>query len=206
MTCGKCVKRVKKGLEQLDGVLSAEVTLEPGLARVSGMIGPESLVKAITDMGYQAIPETVVEVKGMTCGKCVRRVQRGLEGLEGVISAEVSLDPGLARVRGSISRQAIVEGIQEIGYKVPEKEQGGKTARKLLITGPSNPRDSARVVFAAKEIIVASGGDSKQVIETVLQDGGGTGTIQLGEQEVPEAKWQELLGPIRGEGFEVMFL
>lgn len=92
MTCGKCVKRVKNGLQKLEGVLSVEVSLEPGLAKVLGLVRAETLVKAVTEMGYEATSEIAVQVKGMTCGKCVRRVQRGLEKLDGRLTHTFNLN------------------------------------------------------------------------------------------------------------------
>lgn len=72
-------------------------------------------------------------------------------------------------MQGSTSTEAVVEAIKELGYTVPEAEKTGQTRKNLLMAGSSNPRDSAHVVFAAKEIILATSGDPKQVISTVSQ-------------------------------------
>ncbi len=42
--------------------------------------------------------EITLTVTGMTCGGCVASVQRVLSAVPGVQSAEVTLDPGRARV------------------------------------------------------------------------------------------------------------
>jgi copper chaperone len=57
MTCGHCVMRVKKALEEVEGVKKAEVNLEKGEAEVSFKGQPvdtTKLVKAVTDAGYRA--------------------------------------------------------------------------------------------------------------------------------------------------------
>ncbi|MCW8908868.1 MAG: cation transporter [Sedimenticola sp.] len=54
MTCMHCVGAVKKALEQVPGVDSAEVSLEPGQAVVTGSADTTALVAAITEEGYSA--------------------------------------------------------------------------------------------------------------------------------------------------------
>ena len=61
----------------------------------------------------------VVAVEGMTCGGCVRRLERLLNELEEVDSATVSLDPGQAMVNGTASAARIEEVITEAGFVVP---------------------------------------------------------------------------------------
>jgi len=55
MSCGHCQARVKKALEGVQGVGSAEVDLSTGLARVKGTdLDPAALTKAVEEAGYQA--------------------------------------------------------------------------------------------------------------------------------------------------------
>ena len=55
MTCTGCSGRVRDALESLEGVLSAEVSHEPGQAIVSHSgTGHDSMVAAITSAGYTA--------------------------------------------------------------------------------------------------------------------------------------------------------
>jgi copper chaperone len=56
MTCGGCVAAVKRVLNGVDGVKSAEVSLEPAEATVQyepGRVKPEDLQAAIEDAGYE---------------------------------------------------------------------------------------------------------------------------------------------------------
>ena len=56
MTCGHCTAAVKKALERIAGVESAEVDLASGRARVAGNADAALLVAAVQDEGYQAEP------------------------------------------------------------------------------------------------------------------------------------------------------
>lgn len=56
MTCGHCTAAVKKALEKVSGVTSADVDLAAGRATVSGTAPLADLVAAVQDEGYQAAP------------------------------------------------------------------------------------------------------------------------------------------------------
>lgn len=63
-----------------------------------------------------------IPVKGMTCGGCVRTVQRKLSATAGVSSAEVNLDRGQATVEydpGLTSPGKLKSAIESVGYEVP---------------------------------------------------------------------------------------
>lgn len=55
MMCGHCSGRVKKALEAVAGVETAEVSHETGTAEVTlrGHVSDEALAKAVTDAGYK---------------------------------------------------------------------------------------------------------------------------------------------------------
>lgn len=53
MTCNGCVNRLEKQLLHHDDIEHAEVTLEPGAAKVSGSINERQLVAAIESAGFQ---------------------------------------------------------------------------------------------------------------------------------------------------------
>ena len=54
MTCMHCVDAVKKALEQLPGVETAEVSLEQAQAVVAGTADVPTMVAAIKQAGYSA--------------------------------------------------------------------------------------------------------------------------------------------------------
>ena len=59
-----------------------------------------------------------VRVEGMTCGGCVKKLTGRLQDAAGVDSVEVTLEPGLAVVGGSISVPAVHAVIEDAGFKV----------------------------------------------------------------------------------------
>lgn len=62
-----------------------------------------------------------IAVGGMTCMGCVASVQRVLGGIAGVTNAEVTLDPGQARISydpAKASLQVIKSAINDAGYDV----------------------------------------------------------------------------------------
>lgn len=64
---------------------------------------------------------TTIAVSGMTCMGCVASVKRVLSGLNGVNSAEVTLNPGQAIVTyeaGTVELQTIKNAISDAGYDV----------------------------------------------------------------------------------------
>jgi copper chaperone CopZ len=54
MTCMHCVGAVKKALEQVPGVESAEVSLEKAQAVVTGDADVQAMVAAVKEEGYSA--------------------------------------------------------------------------------------------------------------------------------------------------------
>ena len=64
---------------------------------------------------------TTIAVGGMTCMGCVASVKRVLDGVTGIASAEVTLDPAQARVSydpAKASLQTIKAAISDAGYDV----------------------------------------------------------------------------------------
>ncbi|MFO7545648.1 MAG: heavy metal-associated domain-containing protein [Trueperaceae bacterium] len=55
MTCGHCQAAVKKALEKVGGVRSADVDLAGGRATVEGTADLAALIAAVEDEGYRAM-------------------------------------------------------------------------------------------------------------------------------------------------------
>lgn len=54
MTCMHCVGAVKKAVEQVPGVETAEVSLEQAQATITGNADVEAMLAAIKEEGYSA--------------------------------------------------------------------------------------------------------------------------------------------------------
>jgi len=65
-----------------------------------------------------------VAIEGMTCASCVRRVEKALSHVPGVVNVSVNLATERARVAfaGRPNVEALTEAVQEVGYVVPRIE------------------------------------------------------------------------------------
>ena len=64
--------------------------------------------------------EVVIQIEGMTCSACATGVAASLRRVEGVIEAEVSIDPPEAHILfdpSATSTEALVEAIEDLGYE-----------------------------------------------------------------------------------------
>lgn len=61
-------------------------------------------------------------IEGMSCGHCKARVEKALEGVEGVSSVSVDLADKSARVEGSdaLSPAALAKAVSAAGYAVTD--------------------------------------------------------------------------------------
>jgi copper chaperone len=63
---------------------------------------------------------TTIKVSGMSCGGCVKSVTNVLTALPGVGKAEVTLQPGEARVEfdpAQVTREAMARAIDDAGFE-----------------------------------------------------------------------------------------
>ncbi|ESQ88040.1 ATPase [Asticcacaulis sp. AC460] len=122
MTCASCVGRVERALRAVAGVTSAEVNLstERALVRTLGAISRNDLIEAIESTGYAVPAPSALDflVEGMTCASCVGRVERALQGVQGVARASVNLATERAHVELSqnIDPVRLINAIEEAGY------------------------------------------------------------------------------------------
>ncbi|MBN2599032.1 MAG: cadmium-translocating P-type ATPase [Candidatus Thermoplasmatota archaeon] len=95
MTCAMCSSTIEKSLSNLPGVLTAQVNLGNELASVEydpAQVTIGDLEKAVTDVGYHTVNETVIiKIGGMTCAACERTVTEALQHLDGVVGVSVNL-------------------------------------------------------------------------------------------------------------------
>ena len=91
----------------------------------------------------QASCTTTLRVGGMTCGHCSARVEEALRAVEGVASATVNLEAGLATVVGSSAAAELVAAVEGTGKSaaVAEAEDRPPT---LLLAGALAVADSLK--------------------------------------------------------------
>ncbi len=62
--------------------------------------------------------ETVLKIEGMKCNHCKMAVEKALKGVDGVSSVQVDLAKKEAVVAGSPELAAMIEAVDEAGFKV----------------------------------------------------------------------------------------
>jgi Cu+-exporting ATPase len=122
MTCASCVRRLEAALLAAEGVRTASVNLATATASVGvdRATRAPALLEAVRRAGYEvAARELTLRIDGMTCASCVARVEKALLKVPGVLSAEVNLATGSARVQALPAADAAALGaaIARAGYR-----------------------------------------------------------------------------------------
>eukprot|EP00178_Gracilaria_changii_P014167 TRINITY_DN40172_c0_g1_i1.p1 TRINITY_DN40172_c0_g1~~TRINITY_DN40172_c0_g1_i1.p1 ORF type:complete len:1115 (-),score=184.63 TRINITY_DN40172_c0_g1_i1:926-4270(-) len=123
LTCGGCVRKVQNALQEC-GARDVAVDLESGLA--TGLFDghPNLLVTAIGAAGKHATvlpappnpPKLLrLQVLGMTCMGCVRKISSALEQLPTASDVHVDLEKKLATLMLSSDPQLAIKAVQEAG-------------------------------------------------------------------------------------------
>lgn len=130
MSCASCVKRVERVLGKQPGVVEAQVNLAAENAQITldeSAEGLDPILNAVTNAGYEpVVQEAEIGVGGMTCASCVRRVERAIRKLPGVVDAGVNLATEKAMVRylpQTVTPPRIAEAVRKAGYE-PTLESG----------------------------------------------------------------------------------
>ncbi|USA54525.1 heavy metal translocating P-type ATPase [Acinetobacter sp. C32I] len=123
MTCASCVGRVEAALKKVDGVQSASVNLATERADITlaKPVDQQVLIQAIEQTGYD-VPANKVElsIEGMTCASCVSRVEKALNAVNGVKTANVNLATERATVTGTAKVESLIAAIDKAGYDAKE--------------------------------------------------------------------------------------
>ncbi|MBN9885949.1 heavy metal translocating P-type ATPase [Salipiger abyssi] len=121
LNCGGCAGRAQKALDAVPGVDEASVNLASKMAKVEGTAGLAALRDALKSAGYPAREAQVkLAIEGMSCASCVNRVEKALNAVPGVLSANVNLASETAEVRilaGSVDGATLARAASDAGYK-----------------------------------------------------------------------------------------
>lgn len=129
MTCRHCPSMIKKLLEDVHGVRSAQVNRSTGTVNID--YDPErtsvsALARAVRSAGYSAGTAKVrFLIRNMHCSSCVLRIEMALKVTPGVISARASLGPNAVEVEYQpelVDFTAIRQAIESAGHKLFEPD------------------------------------------------------------------------------------
>ncbi|MVA23467.1 heavy metal translocating P-type ATPase [Agrobacterium vitis] len=138
MNCASCVRRVEKAIAAVPGVSSASVNLASEKASVQFSQQPDlaAVLAAIQQAGYTPRIETrELDIDGMNCASCVRRVEKALAAVPGVSLAAVNLatERATVTVTAETDRQTLVAAVEQAGYHVrkPANPEGPSSLEPL---------------------------------------------------------------------------
>jgi copper chaperone CopZ len=99
----------------------------------------------MTQKNVELIETIVMNVRGMSCGACVRHVTRALEGMRGVSHVEVSLKQAGATVEFNPSQvdvQALQAAVRDAGYDAAPRAAGCCCSRNAQPVGAATCSDA----------------------------------------------------------------
>ncbi|MHC1680473.1 MAG: heavy metal translocating P-type ATPase [Methanomassiliicoccales archaeon] len=129
MTCATCAGTIADSLNELEGVLKADVNLATERASVTfdpDKVDVAKMRKAVEDAGYGVIlNEMTLSIGGMSCASCVNTVEEAVGELDGVLSASVNLVTEKLTVRYDPQRVRVAQikkAVVDAGYEVIEAQ------------------------------------------------------------------------------------
>jgi len=127
MSCASCAAKVEKGLANVEGVTKATVNFAAEKATVffhPAQTDLSHLIEKVKDLGYGAKVEKVtLPIRGMTCASCVKKVEKALSSVKGVVQAGVNFATERASVEyipEEVSIRDLKKVVEEAGYQVLE--------------------------------------------------------------------------------------
>ena len=156
MSCVSCAQKIEKALSKVTGVdkVSVNFTNEKAIVEFDdSSVKSRDLEKLITNLGYKVIREkqkdgangiVKLNINGMSCANCARKIEKALKEKKGVITANVNIGTETATVTfdpSQLTASDIIHKIEELGYRAEivdkedidnEKEERKKEIKKLL--------------------------------------------------------------------------
>ncbi|MBT4889434.1 MAG: copper ion binding protein, partial [Rhodospirillales bacterium] len=130
MSCANCSGRIERALGATRGVLESSVNLTTRRASLDidpTVTNAADIFKVIEEVGFEPQSEQLeFGVSGMTCVSCVKRVERAIEKLPGIIEVSVNLATQRTRINfltNTITGADIKSAIVDAGYGTVDLEQ-----------------------------------------------------------------------------------
>ncbi|PYF08433.1 heavy metal translocating P-type ATPase [Ureibacillus chungkukjangi] len=129
MTCAACATRIEKGLNKIEGVKIATVNLaleKTSIKYDSSILSEEDFEKKIESLGYGVVKQKAeFDITGMTCAACATRIEKGLNKIDGIASANVNLALEKATIEfnpSEVSVADIITKVEKLGYGAHQKQ------------------------------------------------------------------------------------
>ena len=156
MSCASCAAKIEKGLANLEGVSKATVNFAAEKATV--VFHPDQtdlshLIDRVKDLGYGAkLEKVVLPIQGMTCASCVKKVEKALSSLKGVVEESVNLATERATVEylpEEVTIRDLKKVVEEAGYQVLEVKEEDIVEKERLAREKELSRLKWKFIFGA---------------------------------------------------------
>lgn len=134
MTCAACATRIEKSLSKMEGVEQASVNLalEKSLIKFDpAKVSEAALEQKIEALGYGVVKQKAeLDITGMTCAACSARIEKALNKMPGVTSANVNLALEKATVEYHPAEVAVgdlIVRVEKLGYGARQKAEEEQT-------------------------------------------------------------------------------
>jgi len=131
MSCSSCVNTIEKKLNSLDGIINVTVNIATEKGQVeynSDKINEEGILKGVESAGYTATinnddkyEKVTLNVEGMTCTTCASKVEKTLNKLVGVVSANVNFAVEKVTIEYDSKQVRVIDmqnKVQALGYEL----------------------------------------------------------------------------------------
>lgn len=156
MSCASCVAKVEKHLSQLEHVQNVQVNLTTQKVLVDSdqVLDVNLLMQHVAQLGYQPfLPERIeLNLMGLSCAGCVRKVDKNLREIDGVSDVFIHLTTHKARIDTvqHIDPQIFINKIESLGYQAQLAQKNIQQNQSII-----HQKQQQEIAQLKKESIIA---------------------------------------------------
>lgn len=113
--CMNCANKIHTALTSLPNIEHVEVDTQRAI--IKGNVELALIISTITALGYEAGYQHVLPLQGLSCGKCVVKVEAALADNDQI--TDFSVTKTEVSVTGAITETNLITLIETLGYSVP---------------------------------------------------------------------------------------
>ncbi|UTV28369.1 copper-translocating P-type ATPase [Photobacterium atrarenae] len=184
LSCGKCVAKLEQAFAENPNI--SRFTVTKTQADIDGLLTRDEAVALIEHTGYQVpAPKPLhLALSGLSCGKCVAKVEQALAGVTEVSAYEVSKTR--ADIATSGEAEAVISAIEQLGYQAtptspPAIEITAETTQQAPETTPAD----AVVADTADDVPASPGKQSLQLMLSGMTCASCVASVEKAIRSVP---------------------
>lgn len=153
MSCATCSGTIEDAVRDLDGVREVDANFATDEAMVEydpSTLSLAEIYATIEEAGYDPERATrAIEISGMSCATCAEASKEEIEGVSGVLSANVNFASDEAHVEyapGATDFEQVYDAIEDAGYE-PVREEGDGDSKEESVAEREVKKQWRLVVF-----------------------------------------------------------